>query len=250
MPGHAFGWHPSVPDIRDYPMALAAAPASLPAKVDLRPQMPPIGDQGQLGSCTAWASTAAYRYELDKQKLADFEPSELAQYYWTRALEGTTASDAGASIRDSVKALAKTGAAAEKLWPYDISKFNQAPPNSVKRAASHHLALQYQSVPQNLNAVKSALAAGFPVLIGISVYASFESDPVARTGVVPMPTPREQLLGGHALLLVGYDDATQRFTTRNSWGTGFGDHGYVYLPYAYVTSPQLASDFWIIKQVD
>jgi C1A family cysteine protease len=250
MPGHAFGWHPSVPDIRDYPMALAAAPASLPAKVDLRPQMPPIGDQGQLGSCTAWASTAAYRYELDKQKLADFEPSELAQYYWTRALEGTTASDAGASIRDSVKALAKTGAAAEKLWPYDISKFNQAPPNSVKQAASHHLALQYQSVPQNLTAVKSALAAGFPVLIGISVYASFESDPVARTGVVPMPTPREQLLGGHALLLVGYDDATQRFTTRNSWGTGFGDHGYVYLPYAYVTSPQLASDFWIIKRVD
>jgi len=250
MPGHSFGWHPSVPDIRDYPMALTAAPASLPAKVDLRPQMPPIGDQGQLGSCTAWASTAAFRYELDRQKLADFEPSELAQYYWTRALEGTTASDAGATIRDAVKTLAKSGAAHENLWPYNIAKFAQTPPATAKQDAKHHLALQYQSVPQNLTSLKSALAAGYPVVIGIAVYASFESSTVEHTGVVPMPSPTEAMLGGHALLLVGYDDATQRFTTRNSWGTGFGDHGYVYLPYAYVTSPQLASDFWIVKKVD
>jgi C1A family cysteine protease len=250
MPGHTFGWHPSLPDIRDYPMALAAAPASLPAKVDLRPKMPPIGDQGQLGSCTAWASLAAYRYELDKQKLSDFDPSELAQYYWTRALEGTTASDAGGTIRDAVKVIAKTGVATEKQWPYTISKFTQTPPSSAKQAASHHVALQYQSVPQNLTSFKSALAAGFPIVFGISVYASFESDAVAKTGVVPMPTAREQFLGGHALLMVGYDDATSRFTVRNSWGPTFGDHGYVYLPYAYVMSQQLASDFWIIKNVD
>jgi C1A family cysteine protease len=118
-------------------MSLAAAPASLPTKIDLRPRMPPIGDQGQIGSCTAWASTAAYRYELDRQKLADFEPSELAQYYWTRALEGTTASDAGATIRDAAKVLAKTGAAPENLWPYTVSKLTQAPPASAKQAASH-----------------------------------------------------------------------------------------------------------------
>jgi len=250
MPGHSFGWHPSLPDIRDYPMALAAAPASLPTKVDLRPQMPPIGDQGQLGSCTAWASLGAYRYELDRQKLTDFDPSELAQYYWTRALEGTTASDAGATIRDAVKVIAKTGVATEKAWPYTISKFAQTPPATAKQQASHHLALQYQSVPQNLNSLKSALAAGYPVVIGITVYASFEQAPVPTTGMVPMPSPTEDVLGGHALLLVGYDDSTRRFTTRNSWGTGFGDKGYVYLPYSYMTSPQLSSDFWIIKKVD
>jgi len=250
MPGHAFGWHPSVPDIRDYPMALAAAPASLPTNIDLRPQMPPIGDQGQLGSCTAWASLGAYRYELDKQNLTDFDPSELAEYYWTRALEGTTASDAGGTIRDAVKVLAKTGAAPEKLWPYDVAKFSKAPPSNARQSAKHHLALQYQSVPQNLNSIKSALASAYPVVFGISVYASFESSTVAHTGVVPMPSPSEDFLGGHALLLVGYDDGVQRFTVRNSWGTDFGDHGYVYLPYAYVTSPQLASDFWIIKKVD
>jgi len=250
MPGHSFGWPPSVPDIRDYPMALAAAPASLPAMVDIRPQMPVIGDQGQLGSCTAWASLAAYRYELDRQKLADFDPSELAQYYWTRALEGTTASDAGATIRDAIKSISKTGVATEKAWPYNVAKFSQSPPAAAKQAAHHHLALQYQSVPQNLTALKTALASGFPVVFGISVYASFESDVVAHTGVVPMPSASEDFLGGHALVLVGYDDAKQRFTVRNSWGSGFGDHGYVYLPYAYVTSPQLASDFWIIKKVD
>jgi len=249
MPEHTFGWHPSVPDIRDFPLSVAA-PAVLPSKIELRSKMPPIGDQGQLGSCTAWASMAAYRYELDRQKLTDFDPSELAQYYWTRALEGTTRSDAGGTIRDAIKVIAKTGAAPEALWPYDIAKFAKAPPTSVKQAANHHLALEYQAVPQSLNAVKSALAAGFPVVIGIGVYESFESTTVAHTGIVPMPSPNEGFLGGHALVLFGYNDAMQPFTTRNSWSTSFGDGGYVYLPYAYVTSPRLASDFWIIKTVN
>lgn len=248
--GHGLGRIADIGDIRDHPLLLTAPPASLPSKVDLRPQMPPIGDQGQLGSCTAWASTAAYRYELDRQKLPDFEPSELAQYYWTRGLEGTTKSDAGGTIRDAVKVLATRGAAPESLWPYDVKQFAKAPPSTVTKAAGTHLALEYQSVPQTLAAVKGALAAGYPVVIGISVYASFESDTVAKTGVVPMPGTREQMLGGHALLLVGYDDATSRFTVRNSWGTGFGDKGYVYLPYAYVVSSKLASDFWVLHSVE
>jgi C1A family cysteine protease len=248
--GHGLGRIADIGDIRDHPLLLTAPPTSLPAKVDLRDQMPPVGDQKTIGSCTAWASTAAYRYELDRQHLPDFEPSELAQYYWTRALEGTTKSDAGGTIRDAVKVLATKGAAPENLWPYDITKFAKAPPSMVTKTAKTHLALEYQSVPQTLAEVKGALAAGYPVVIGISVYASFESSAVEKTGVVPMPTSHEQMLGGHALLLVGYDDATSHFTARNSWGTGFGDKGYVYLPYAYVVSSKLASDFWIVKTTE
>jgi C1A family cysteine protease len=250
--GHGLGMIRGLGDIRDY--RFAAPPAAAPAlpSVDLRPRMPPIGDQGQLGSCTAWASTAAYRYELDRQQLADFEPSELFQYYRSREIMGRQylKVDSGAEIRDAVKALAKYGACPEALWPYDISKFAKAPPAKATRAAKPHLVLQYQAVDPTAAAIESALASALPVVIGISIYASFESDEVARTGVVPMPSTTEQLLGGHAVLIVGYDRQASRFTVRNSWGPGWGDQGYFYLPYEYVLNAQLASDFWVLAKVE
>lgn len=252
MPLRGLGWHPSVPDFRDYQLSIAKiAPAVLPPMVDIRAQMPPIGDQGQIGSCTAWASTAAYRYELDRQGLPDFDPSELAQYYWTRQLEGTTHSDAGASIRDAIKTIAKVGVVAEHLWPYhtDQGAITAAPPTAIKRQAKQHLALQYEAVQQTPNAIRIALAAGLPVVYGMAVYSSFESDPVRLSGVVPMPAKTDQALGGHALCLVGYAEASQHYTVRNSWGTDFGDHGYLYVPYEYIHSPRLASDFWVMRSV-
>lgn len=250
--GHGLGWHPAPPSIKNY---LVAAPneesaAALPPTIDMRPGMPPIGNQGNLGSCTAWASTAAYRYELGKQKLADFEPSELAQYYWSRQLEGTTSSDSGATIKDAVKVLATIGAAPGDLWQYYVAKFASRPPSSVKAAAKKHLTLQYLSVVQDLNTIKAVLAAQTPVIIGISVYSSFEGDQAAKTGVIPMPTKKDKELGGHALLLVGYDDSKKLFTTRNSWGTGFGDKGYIYLPYDYVTNKSLGDDYWALQTVE
>jgi C1A family cysteine protease len=109
----------------------------------------------------------------------------------------------------------------------------------------------YQRVPRVLNQLKGCLASGLPFVFGFSVYDSFESQEVARTGVVPMPdTATEQLLGGHAVLAVGYDDADQRFVVRNSWGEGWGDGGYFTMPYAYLTERSLASDFWAIVQVE
>lgn len=248
MAQHGLGWIPQLPDHRDHALRIGA-PIELPTSIDLRNYMPPIGDQGQLGSCTAWAATAAYRYEMLRQSLPDFEPSELAEYYWTRALEGTTKVDAGASIRDSIKVLAKVGAVPCDRWPYDISKFAKRPSAAVRRAAKLHLAIEYQSVPQGSLSVKTALSDGLPVVFGISVYESFESQEASRTGVIPIPDARDQLLGGHAIVLVGYDDASRRFTFRNSWGTGWGESGYGYLPYPYVLSPSLASDFWVIRSV-
>jgi C1A family cysteine protease len=249
--GHGLGRTPDLGDIRDHPLSLRlTAPANLPAVVDLRPRMPPVGDQGRLGSCTAWASTAAWRAELMKQGKPDMEPSELATYYWTRSLEGTTKVDAGASIRDAIKSLAKVGCAPEELWPYDIARFAKAPPAAVKKAAGAHQALEYQAVPQMEPDLKAALAEGYAVVIGISVYESFESPAANRTGIIPLPKRSERLLGGHAIALVGYDDPARYFTFRNSWGTGWGDKGYGYLPYDYVLSPSLASDFWIVRLVE
>jgi C1A family cysteine protease len=251
MPEHSFGWVPSVPDFRDHLMTLPpeVIGSPLPPAVDLRDRMPPVGDQQTIGSCTAWASTAAWRAELLRQGRPDLDPSELAQYYWTRALEGTTRSDAGGTLRDAIKVLAKTGAAPEALWPYDVAKFAKAPPASVRRAARAHLALEYQAVRQAEASTRLALAGGYAVVLGISVYSSFERDDVMRTGVVPLPERTESLLGGHAICLVGYDIGSRRFTFRNSWGTSFGEAGYGTLPFEYVLNPKLASDLWIVKSV-
>lgn len=245
-----YGWHPDTPDQRDRPTTLKARSlVRLPASVNLStlPAMPKVYDQGELGSCTANAIAAAYEYEACKQSLTDFTPSRLAIYYDERFIEHTVASDAGAEIRDGMKVVAKNGVAKEALWPYVISKFAKKPPQAYYSAAKSHICTSYESVEQSETAIKSQLAAGYPVVFGISVYESFESDAVARTGTVPMPKTKEKMLGGHAILLVGYTSTVFRF--RNSWGPSWGKSGYATLPKAYVLSPDLASDFWTIRIV-
>ena len=102
----------------------------------------------------------------------------------------------------------------------------------------------------SLHQMQGCLASGTPFVVGFSVYESFESEEVARTGVVDMPGPKEKQVGGHAVVAVGYDNAAQRFTVRNSWGKSWGQKGYYTMPYAYVTNPQLAMDFWAIYAVE
>jgi C1A family cysteine protease len=248
-----FGWLPDLPDQRDHIYAAAiTAPQQLPPHLDLRPQCPPVYDQGQLGSCTANAIGGAIQFAQMKEKLANvFTPSRLMIYYDERVMEGTVASDSGAQIRDGMKSVAKQGACPEPEWPYAIEKFSEKPPAQCYQDAAQHLVKQYQRLPQALMLMKSCLASGFPFVFGFTVYESFESQPVAQTGLVPMPAVGEQVLGGHAVLAVGYDDAQQRFIVRNSWGTTWGMQGYFTMPYAYLTQahPALASDFWTVRLV-
>jgi C1A family cysteine protease len=109
--------------------------------------------------------------------------------------------------------------------------------------------MSYQRVVRSLPQLRGCLAEGFPFIFGFTVYESFESDAVASTGVAPMPGPGERVLGGHAVLAVGYDDADQRFLVRNSWGTKWGNGGYFTMPYAYLTERNLSSDFWTLRTV-
>ena len=246
-----YGWIPDLPDARDRlysaPMAVMAA---LPAKVDLRPQCPPVYDQGQLGSCTANAIGGAIQFDRMKQNLTpNFVPSRLFIYYNERVIEGTVSTDSGAQIRDGIKSVAKQGACPEPDWPYDIAKFAVRPPTADYREALHDRAVTYSRLTQNTNLLKGCLASGYPFVFGFTVYESFESQAVAQSGVVPMPSPNEQVLGGHAVLAVGYDDSTQRFIVRNSWGTSWGMAGYFTMPYAYVTDPNLADDIWTIRLI-
>ncbi len=254
-----YGWIRDLPDHRDL---LYAAPAidavSLPPSADLRAGFPQPYDQGELGSCTANAVAAAVQYARRKQaKADDFLPSRLFIYYNERAVEGTLSEDAGAQLRDGMKVVAKLGVCPEESrppqkadWPYDAAKFTRRPRAACFTYGEDNQVLVYRRVTQALTPMRACLAAGFPFVFGFAVYEGFESAEVAKSGEANLPAGDERLLGGHAVVAVGYDDAAQRFTVRNSWGTRWGQKGHFTMPYAYLLDPNLAADFWTVRETE
>lgn len=250
MKNKRYGWIRDLPDLRDRKYSAVIPLSALPPFVDLRQSCPPVWDQGSIGSCSSHAIGAAFMYVSMKEQLSTiFTPSRLFHYYNERVLEHSTKSDSGAQLRDGIKAIVKWGMCDETLWPYDVTKFAKKPTAPVYRAAYKNRAIQYQSIPRSLIQMKSVLASGFPFILGISVYESFESDAVAKTGIVPMPDLKEEMLGGHAVLAVGFSDIDQRFIIRNSWSESWGQSGYFTIPYDYIMNHDLADDFWEITYV-
>ncbi|HEY1462018.1 MAG TPA: C1 family peptidase [Terriglobales bacterium] len=248
--GH-YGWVPDLPDHRDLTYA---APAeflrALPTMVDLRTQCPPVYDQGQLGSCTGNSIAGAIQFEQIKQKSKNFIPSRLFIYYNERAMENTINSDSGAQIRDGMKVVAKQGAPPETDWPYNITEFTDKPSAVAYKGGQKNRVLSYQRVSRTLSQFKGCLASGYPFVFGFTVYDSFESASVANSGQASMPQPGEQVVGGHAVCAIGYDDKNQWFIVRNSWGPDWGMSGYFTLPYQYLLEENLSSDFWTIRMVE
>ena len=245
-----YGWIPDQPDQRDH---MYAAPAqfltALPPHADLRRKCPKVYNQGRLGSCTANAIAGAIEFERRKQRLSDFVPSRLFIYYNERVIEGTVKSDSGAQIRDGIKSVASIGVCPEQEWPYNIARFTAKPPARAYNDAKLDRAVSYQGLVQDINQMKGCLASGYPFVFGFTVYQSFESAAVARTGHAPMPGWSERPVGGHAVMAVGYDDASQWFVVRNSWGAAWGMSGYFTLPYSYLLQAGLSSDFWTIRLI-
>jgi C1A family cysteine protease len=245
---HSYGWSPDLPDHRDYLFtATRRAVAKLPSSVDLRPGCPPVEDQGALGSCTGNAIVAALEFLELKDNLPLVDLSRLFVYYNERVMEHTVKSDAGAQIRDGIKSVAKQGVCSEAKWPYLISKFAVKPSPACYKEALKHRVVEYHRL-STLVDMRACLAEGYPFVFGFTVYESFESQQVAKTGTVPLPRKNERVLGGHAVLGVGYNDRQKRFIVRNSWGTGWGKQGYFTMPYAYLANPDLASDFWVVHR--
>jgi C1A family cysteine protease len=241
-----YGWRPDTPDQRDLRFPLRVSAASLPQSVDLRAGCSPVADQGQLGSCTGHAIAGALEYNWLRNHSAPRAASRLFIYYQERVIEHTVPLDAGAMIRDGIKACAKVGVCSEKNWPYRPERFAKKPGVRAYADAAQHRVKLYRRVSGLLD-FKIALALNHPVVFGFSVYESFESDHVATTGVMSLPLDTEQMLGGHAVCAVGYDDTMQRAIVRNSWGPDWGDKGYFYMPYGYIEDRSLSDDYWLIE---
>jgi len=271
--GRGLGWHRDLPDMRDHTLeteavakVLAKSPVlkkaakSLPASVDLRKYCSPIEDQGQLGSCTANAGVGMVEYFERRAFGKHVDASRLFLYKVTRQLLGFTGDD-GAYLRDTMKALVLFGVPPEKYWPYDIARFNDDPSSFCFSYAQSYQAIKYYRLdPPNtstatvLKNVKTSLAGNLPAMFGFSVYSSMPPGGDGK-GEIPYPGSGDTLEGGHAVLAVGYDDqkkigsAKGALLIRNSWGTGWGDHGYGWLPYAYIENG-LADDFWSLVKAE
>lgn len=205
----------------------------------------PILDQGYLGSCLANA-TYALIYILSNGKI---NLSRLHLYMTTRAIDySSLTEDTGGTIRGSMKAISKYNLCNEKIWKYTINNFDKLPPLQAFTNTYKIKNYEYTFVDQNLTSIKNTLFSGNPIVIGILVYSSFDSPNAINYGLIPMPnTKKEELYGGHALLLIGYHDESKTFKFQNSWGTSWGDKGFGYIPYDYVTNQNLAFDLCTIK---
>ena len=234
-----------------------SAMAALPAKVDLRGQFPPVYNQGPMGSCTGFAIAKGLGEYVLKKQNRHVELSGLYLYYQERKMEGSLNEDAGALISDGMKVLDNLGCAPEKDHPYlPMSKWSDAKalqeyltmkPGNDDVAAGKTYRIAGRKQITSLRGIRKSLADGMPVVFGIAIFESFQSEKAAKTGVIPMPNvEKEEMMGGHAVVAVGYDNAKQVLIMRNSWGKEWGDKGYFYLPYGFIQQG-LAADAWTAK---
>lgn len=257
-------WKPDKPDFRDmpywnHPEFRRLAGATAPQSIDLRPKMPPIVDQGAIGSCTGNAIAGMLGF-LELQELAakagghalldpsTFKPFSRLFIYWNeRSMEGDVRQDGGAAIRDGIKSIRNSGACSEQTWPYDQAHVFDVPSDQAfSEASAHKIVTGYRIDTTNLDEMVGCLANGFPFVVGISIYSSFMNPQVAANGLVPMPMYNDSFEGGHAVCVVGYEAASQLFIVRNSWGESWGDKGHFYLPAQYLTG--LGDDAWTIRK--
>lgn len=251
----SFDWMPDRPDIRDfYYAAKRRSNKQLPQQVSLANLCSKVENQGQVGSCTGNAIVGALEYLLRSGKSGDAIPtatdlSRLFVYYNERLIEGTVGKDDGAYIRDGIKSLQRWGICDEKTWPYRVKNVLTKPTDVAYKQAQtriNKLFNTYMRVDHTQSAILNTLADGYPIVFGFTVYPEFMSDDVAKSGILPMPDGTQKPLGGHAVLMVGYDMATRCVLVRNSWGTKWGQNGYFWMPFDYVFHGDLAEDFWVV----
>jgi hypothetical protein len=242
------GYRPDRRSSSDKKYGSTRAASDLPPKVDLRPYMTSVENQGATNSCTANAMAGAYEYLANRIQGQAGDVSRLFIYYNARDLDGATHQDEGTYLRSCIKVLRKYGACSETSWGFDPERIFDQPPESTYEEAANFLIEAAERVDVDLDAMRSCLADGYPFAFGLQLFSSFQK--AGLKGLVPMPDPNnEKHDGGHAMLCVGYSDPDRVFIVRNSWSEDWGDRGYCYIPYDYMTHPDLNGDCWTIHQI-
>ena len=222
--------------------AIAMLLRGMPDRGDLASVLPPIWDQGQLGSCTGHAVARALFALQRWQGRTPFEASRLALYYGGREMIGETDQDGGASVGDVLVQARVQGFAPEGLWPYAPEAFAVRPSPAYRSEAQRHHLLDSLPLAHDLDSILWHLASGRPVVVGVDVMPSFEAPETARTGDVPMPRSGEDSIGGHAIALTGWDTPAGEFTFDNSWGPSWGRVGRGRIPYDYILDAALCGE--------
>lgn len=238
------GWRPEPADSRDLHIDehLTVAPVKTNGTVvDLRQFCSPVENQRSIGSCGPNAAVGGLEMLEIERGDQYVDLSRLFVYYNARAAMQETDVDNGSYIRDVMNSLSTFGVCAEDTWDYDPTMVYIRPPWKCYRTAFAHRTNKFYKIfttgEDRISEIESALRTHCPVVFGVKVYDSFYhcSGPVAM--------PSGNLLGGHAMLIVGFDSEKRFFIVRNSWGTAWGDSGYAYMPYEYLEAAQ-ADDFW------
>jgi len=254
-----FGWIPDIPDKRDWrykKLSLVKPTLTIPKIVNWKGKYTSkIVDQGELGSCTGCALQGMLEFIQIRNRKLGLSTIPFAYlsrhfiYYGERELEDSIDYDSGAYIRDGIKVLNKIGVCSENKCPYDVNRFTEKPSDIAYTEALKHTVSSYYRL-DTLDDMRHCIADGYPFVFGFTVYESFMSDTVANTGIVPMPVNenvKENVIGGHAVMAVGYDDTVKKFNIRNSWGTEWGREGYFTMDYDYLTNRDLSDDFWTVR---
>ena len=256
-----YGCIPDSQDSRDFMRSFSpAAAAKLPSIVSNMDLMPEIWNQGPAGTCGPHSFGGAFLADQKRQGMVELfdKPSFNFMYWVTRKIMGTLGEDSGVQIRDLFKAAVKYGVCRDSDHPYDPKAIEVKPSRKAFVHALNHQVLTYERIiddsmkgDQRIDAVRSALAKRLPVVFGFNVYRDFESEEMAKTGRgMKLPRMFAQILGGHAVLHEGYNDAKAEFHTRNSWDKNWGASGYFFMPYDCVADRKFSRDFWVVQTVE
>jgi len=250
-----YGWKRDLPDHRDllYGAVHHATAVVEPPSVNLKPKLALVFDQGDLGSCTANSTMWMWQF-VHGAPPGDTCWSRMFTYIESLIAEGSYPQDAGAELRDVIKVMSVKGIPPEKDFPYIVSTFPHKPSRHAIQDAANDKVISYSRLATRADFL-NCLASGFPFVFGFTVYESFESQAVASTGIVPMPKPTDQVLGGHAVCCIGYDQnfngtGQLYYLVQNSWGLDWGvkaDPGCFWMPATYLENPNLASDYWTVR---
>lgn len=224
--------------------------SALPKSADLKRYFPPIKNQGKQGACSSFSLTSVFEYFLNNETQIKDDMSEAYVYYNAREIQGDTSIDEGANLYNVIRGMADKGVCLEELCPYDPAVFDKRPSDDAYEDGKEHTVSTATDVPVTVEAVKSAINDGYPVVGCFRIFNSLQDN---TNGYIPLPTDeerRQEKESFHAMVICGYNDRHGHFIVRNSWGTDFGDNGYCYLPYSYLRDSDLTRYAVAITGID